>query len=81
MRDKVFSEGLLNTRDAARLLGVRPRTLEHWRSIGTGPTYSKIGRAIRYRREAIEKFIAVNEYMEQREDTIINDSLKYLVTC
>lgn len=54
-------EELLNTREAARTLGIRPRTLEHWRSIGAGPPYSRIGRAVRYRRTALERFISDNE--------------------
>lgn len=63
MRDARYFDGLLSTRDAARVLGIRPRTLEHWRSVGTGPTYSKIGRAVRYSRGALANYIADNEYL------------------
>jgi hypothetical protein len=32
------------------LLGLSSRTLQAWRSQGTGPAYVRAGRAIRYRR-------------------------------
>lgn len=38
----------LPTRDAARYLGLSPRTLEKHRCVGTGPTYHQIGGAVRY---------------------------------
>jgi len=41
---------LLNTKKAAAYLGMRPSTLESWRSHGKGPPYIKMGpRMIRYR--------------------------------
>lgn len=76
MRDTRYMDGLLSTRDAARVLGVRPRTLEHWRSIATGPTYSKIGRAVRYSRGALEQFIQDNEHMSASEITALLHSFK-----
>lgn len=39
---------LLNTAETAELLGLRPNTLELWRVAGRGPTYKKVGRAVRY---------------------------------
>ena len=62
MLDKPVAHGLLNTREAANVLGVRPRTLEHWRSIGAGPAYSKIGRAVRYSHMALDCFIIDNQH-------------------
>ncbi len=47
----------LNTKQAARALGVKPSTLEVWRCRGDGPTYLKIGRAVRYRLEDLEAFL------------------------
>ena len=61
MLDRLISDTLLSTREAAQILAVRPRTLEHWRSIGAGPRYSRIGRAVRYSRVAIDKFILDNQ--------------------
>ena len=49
---------LLNTREAARLLGVKPSTLEKWRNTGGGPIFIKVGvRTIRYAREDLEAFL------------------------
>jgi excisionase family DNA binding protein len=76
MRDARYIDGLLSTREAARLLGIRPRTLEHWRRQRTGPTYSKIGRAIRYSRGALEKYISDHEYLSESELTEILSAIK-----
>ena len=62
MRDRPITDGLLNTREAAKVLGVRPRTLEHWRSVGAGPAYSKIGRAVRYSHFSLDLFIINNQH-------------------
>lgn len=37
-------DGRVNTVQAARYLGLRPRTLESLRSRGRGPKYAKLGR-------------------------------------
>ncbi len=38
----------LNTVQAAAKLGLSPATLEKYRTIGGGPTFHKLGRAVRY---------------------------------
>jgi DNA-binding transcriptional MerR regulator len=43
----------LAEREAARLLGVSPRTLESWRRTGFGPPITKFQRGIRYSRSAL----------------------------
>jgi hypothetical protein len=40
---------LLDTTQAAARLGLKPCTLEKWRSTGGGPRYVKLGRCVRYR--------------------------------
>jgi predicted DNA-binding transcriptional regulator AlpA len=40
---------LLSQKQAARILGVSPRTLERHRVAGTGPRYARLGRLVRYR--------------------------------
>ncbi len=47
----------LNTRQAAQVLGLKPGTLEIWRVRGDGPVFLKIGRAVRYRREDLERYL------------------------
>ncbi len=67
MRDARYFDGMLKTRDAARVLGLKPRTLENWRRLAIGPTYSKLGHAVRYSRGALEQFIQDNEHMAASE--------------
>ncbi len=49
---------LLAQDSVARILGLREKTLESWRSRGGGPVYVKIGRLVRYRIADVEAFIA-----------------------
>ena len=39
---------LLTNAQTAALLGLKPNTLEIWRIQGKGPSYRKVGRAVRY---------------------------------
>ena len=48
---------LLTTQEAARELRLTKATLEAWRCRGGGPAFVKFGRAVRYRREDLEKFL------------------------
>jgi excisionase family DNA binding protein len=50
-------EGLLTERDAAGLLEVSLSTLRRWKREGTGPPCLEIGRQVRYRRAAIERWL------------------------
>ena len=55
---------LLTTRRAAAILGVDPVTLRRWRAQGHGPAFIRLThedaecRAVRYRREDLEAWIA-----------------------
>ena len=46
----------LNTPEAASYLGLRPGTLEIWRSLGKGPRYLKIGRRVVYELADIDAY-------------------------
>lgn len=49
---------LLTTEQAASLLGLKPSTLETWRSRGGGPPFVRIGkRAARYSLEDLDAYI------------------------
>lgn len=53
------NDPLLTTQDAAKLLDVLPATLEVWRSAKRYPLpYVKIGSKVRYKKSAIQAFIA-----------------------
>jgi hypothetical protein len=49
---------LLTPTELAERWQVSPRTLERWRWLRTGPSFLKIGTAVRYRLEDVEAFEA-----------------------
>jgi hypothetical protein len=51
---------LLHQIDLSRRWKISPRTLERWRSDGTGPRYLKIGGRVRYRLEDVEAYEVAN---------------------
>lgn len=48
----------LTTKEASRHLGISHRTLEHWRLVGGGPRFMKVGRSVRYPISELEAFMA-----------------------
>ncbi len=49
---------LLRTKEAAALLGLKPKTLQNWRLEGRGPVWLSLGsRIIRYAPDAIAAWI------------------------
>lgn len=52
---------LLNNESAAGLLGISGGTLKRWRTIGRGPKFIQMNRAIRYRVSDIALFISNSE--------------------
>jgi uncharacterized protein YjcR len=46
----------LNTKEAAEFLGVKPNTLEVWRTKKKGPKYSKIGSRVLYDINDLEEY-------------------------
>jgi excisionase family DNA binding protein len=50
-------EGLLTEQDAAELLQVNLSTLRRWRRAGAGPPCLEIGRQVRYRQAAVERWL------------------------
>ena len=49
-------EKLVDSAEAARLLALSPRTLEGWRTTGQGPSFRKLGGAVRYALTDLEAF-------------------------
>jgi predicted DNA-binding transcriptional regulator AlpA len=47
----------LNTRQAAAHLRLKPSTLDHWRSVGGGPVFHKLGSRIYYTRDDLEAWV------------------------
>ena len=46
----------LTETEAAEYLGLKAGTLRNWRKDSVGPAYSRLGRAVRYSPEDLEKF-------------------------
>jgi predicted DNA-binding transcriptional regulator AlpA len=53
--------GLLTEQELADMLGYKVLTLVTWRQQGRGPDYTKLGKTIFYRREAVQEWIKRNE--------------------
>lgn len=57
--EKTPSDPLMDQRQAAEYLGLKPGTLEVWRSTKRyALAYVRIGRNIRYRQSALDAFLA-----------------------
>jgi excisionase family DNA binding protein len=52
-----LSDSLLTTTEAARVLRVSPRTLERFRTSGTGPRFLRIGSSIRYKGRDLRDYL------------------------
>lgn len=50
-------ESFMNEHAAAELLGIAAQTLRRWRWAGKGPSYVKVGHAVRYAPAALAAFI------------------------
>lgn len=44
--------------EAAEFLRCSPRTLQHWRQVGGGPRYVKVGRRVLYRPVDLVEFLS-----------------------
>lgn len=52
-----MTDPLLNPTEAATYLGLAVHTLRVWRTRGEGPTYIKVGAAVRYRRTDLDAWL------------------------
>jgi predicted DNA-binding transcriptional regulator AlpA len=57
----------LTEKQAARLLSMSHRTLQAWRRTGLGPSFIKLGRAVRYRRGDLIAWADANTCSGSRE--------------
>jgi hypothetical protein len=48
---------LLSNQETANELGLKPDTLTTWRSLGRGPDFVKVGRAVFYRRADLNAWL------------------------
>ena len=52
--DHLTNLPVLTTKEAAPLIGVKPKTAENWRNLGLGPKFIKAGRNVVYDPRDIE---------------------------
>lgn len=55
------TDPLLKSDDAAGYIGVNPKSLSNTRSKGEGPDYIKVGRLVRYRQSALDRYLNERE--------------------
>jgi excisionase family DNA binding protein len=60
-RRKELNDELLTLQEVAEVFKVPVSTLRKWRTSGTGPTGFRVGKYVRFRRSAVEQFIADQE--------------------
>jgi excisionase family DNA binding protein len=56
---------LMSPTDVSEMLGIPVHTLYRWRYKGDGPTGYRVGRHVRYRREAVEAWL--EQQVDQRQ--------------
>ena len=59
-----ISGSLLTEREASDMLKVDITTMRRWRRDGRGPAHIRIGRLVRYRPEAVERFLSAADGRE-----------------
>ena len=52
-----MKQTLIDTPHAAEYLSIKPNTLEIWRVQGSGPTFKKIGRLVRYSVDDLDAYL------------------------
>ena len=70
-----------NEMQAAIFLGISVRTLQAWRVRGVGPSYTKIGRCVRYQRRALIDFQRAHTVTSTPDADTHEDSAQESVAC
>jgi excisionase family DNA binding protein len=52
---------VFNPAQASEYLQIPQETLRRWRSLGIGPAHAKVGRHVRYRRAALDRWLEEQE--------------------
>tara|TARA_R110002124_G_scaffold287337_1_gene473371 strand:+ start:1876 stop:2121 length:246 start_codon:yes stop_codon:yes gene_type:complete len=71
-------DDLLNNEQTSALLGIKPNTLEIWRTKSKGPVFIKLGdhrsSPIRYQRSRVAAWIEANSHSSTSSYTVANIS-------
>ena len=57
IRVRILPDGRMTREDAARYLGLKPKTLAQWQMQGRGPTSVRVGGRVFYRQDDLDSFI------------------------
>lgn len=57
----------ITTKEAALICGLAPGTLAKWRVAGRGPRFIKVGKAVRYCPEDIERWLDASRRSSTRD--------------
>lgn len=68
-RAELPAPGWLDTHGAAAYLSVTRKQMEHWRSAGGGPPFSRLGRLVRYSRAQLDAWMAGRQVRSTAEVT------------
>jgi len=63
----------MDTREAARYLGVATQTLVNWRAQGKGPAYIRYARGIHYTKRDLDKFVERSRYWPKQPLVMADD--------
>ena len=64
---RTVSRVALTTREAATYLGLATSTLNKWRCDGGGPHFLKLGRAVRYHQDDLDRFLEARMFRSTNE--------------
>ncbi|MDO5068563.1 MAG: helix-turn-helix domain-containing protein [Propionibacteriaceae bacterium] len=53
-----MTDDLLTAEQAAKRLGLAEQTLAQWRWLGKGPEFVKLGRAVRYSPDSLDRWLS-----------------------
>lgn len=63
---RVLPDGRMTRSDAARYLGLRPKTLAMWMMLGKGPASTKVGGRVFYFQRDLDEFVARSQTASSR---------------
>jgi len=67
---EVDMQGLVNEKEAARLLGLSVITLRNYRHQRRGPIYYKLGRSVRYSLKDIMEFVEQRRIIPEKDTSM-----------
>lgn len=59
--------GILNEEELCAAIGVKPNTLQVWRSDGQGPAYTKLGKGVFYHQSDVYAWALANKVIPQEK--------------